>query len=62
MTDQSAPKYDDLNNRFPGDFRAGEIVLYSYGGSELEISGMTAVVNIYLRFRTQHFIRQSYVL
>ena len=47
MTDQSAPKYDDLNNRYPGDFRAGDIVLYSYGGSELEISGLTAVVNIY---------------
>ena len=47
MSDQDAPKYDDLNNRYPGDFRAGEIVLYSYGGSELEISGLTAVVNIY---------------
>ena len=47
MADKAAPKYDDLNNRFPGDFRAGEIVLYSYGGSQLEISGLTAVVNIY---------------
>ena len=47
MSDKAAPKYDDLNNRFPGDFRSGEIVLYSYGGSELEISGLTAVVNIY---------------
>ena len=47
MADKAAPKYDDLNNRFPGDFRAGEIVLYSYGGSQLEISGMTAVVNVY---------------
>ena len=47
MSDQDAPKYDDLNNRYPGDFRAGEIVLYSYGGSQLEISGLTAVVNIY---------------
>ena len=47
MSDQGAPKYDDFFNRYPGDFRAGEIVLYSYGGSQLEISGMTAVVNIY---------------
>ena len=47
MSDKAAPKYDDLNNRFPGDFRSGEIVLYSYGGSEIEISGLTAVVNIY---------------
>ena len=47
MSDKAAPKYDDLNNRFPGDFRAGEIILYSYGGSQLEISGMTAVVNVY---------------
>ena len=47
MADKAAPKYDDLNNRYPGDFRAGEIVLYSYGGSQLEISGMTAVVNVY---------------
>ena len=47
MADKAAPKYDDLNNRFPGDFRAGEIILYSYGGSQLEISGMTAVVNVY---------------
>jgi len=47
MADKATPKYDDLNNRFPGDFRAGEIILYSYGGSQLEISGMTAVVNVY---------------
>ena len=47
MADKAAPKYDDLNNRYPGDFRAGEIILYSYGGSQLEISGMTAVVNVY---------------
>ena len=47
MSDEGAPKYDDFFNRYPGDFRAGEIVLYSYGGSQLEISGMTAVVNIY---------------
>ena len=47
MSDQGAPKYDDFFNRFPGDFRAGEIILYSYGGSQLEISGMTAVVNVY---------------
>ena len=24
------PKYDDLNNRYPGDFRSGEIILYGY--------------------------------
>ena len=47
MSDQGAPKYDDFYNRYPGDFRAGEIVLYSYGGSQLEISGLTAVINIY---------------
>ena len=47
MADKAAPKYDDLNNRYPGDFRAGEIILYSYGGSQLEISGMTAVLNVY---------------
>ena len=47
MADKAAPKYDDFFNRFPGDFRAGEIILYSYGGSQLEISGMTAVVNVY---------------
>jgi len=47
MSDEGAPKYDDFFNRYPGDFRAGEIVLYSYGGSQLEISGMTAVVNVY---------------
>ena len=41
------PKYDDLSPRYPGDFRTSEIILYSYGGSQLEISGLTAVVNIY---------------
>ena len=24
-----APKYDDLNNRYPGDFRSGEIILFN---------------------------------
>ena len=45
--DKSAPKYDDLNNRYPGDFRASEIILYSYGGVQFDISGLTSVVNVY---------------
>ena len=45
--DESAPKYDDLNNRYPGDFRASEILLYSYGGTQFDISGLTSVVNVY---------------
>ena len=45
--DKSAPKYDDLNNRYPGDFRASEIILYSYGGTQFDISGLTSVVNVY---------------
>jgi len=47
MANSSTPKYDDLNYRYPGDFRSSEIILYSYGGSQLEISGLTAIVNIY---------------
>lgn len=42
-----APKYDDLNNRYPGDFRSGEIILYGYSGTQFDISGLTAVVNVY---------------
>ena len=42
-----APKYDDLNNRYPGDFRSGEIILYGYNGTQFDISGLTAVVNVY---------------
>ena len=45
--DKSAPKYDELNNRYPGDFRASEIILYSYGGTQFDISGLTSVVNVY---------------
>ena len=41
------PQYKDNNYRYPGDFRAKEILLYSYGGSILDISELTAVVNIY---------------
>ena len=41
------PKYDDKSPRYPGDFRNSEIILYSYGGSQLDITGLTAVVNIY---------------
>ena len=41
------PKYDDVSPRYPGDFRTSEIILYSYGGSQLDITGLTAVVNIY---------------
>ena len=44
---ESAPKYDDLNNRYPGDFRSGEIILYGYNGTQFDISGLTAVVNVY---------------
>jgi len=42
-----APKYNDFNNRYPGDFRSGEIILYGYNGSQFDISGLTAVVNVY---------------
>ena len=35
------------NNRYSGDFRTSEIILYSYNGSQLDITGLTAVVNIY---------------
>ena len=38
---QDAPKYDDLNNRYPGDFRSGEIILYGYNGTQFDISGLT---------------------
>ena len=41
------PKYNDNNYRYPGDFRAKEILLYSYGGNILDISELTAVLNIY---------------
>ena len=41
------PKYDDMTPRYPGDFRTSELILYSYGGSQLDITGLTAVVNIY---------------
>ena len=41
------PKYDDTTPRYPGDFRVKEIILYSYGGSQLDITGLTALVNIY---------------
>ena len=41
------PKYDDVSPRYPGDFRTSEIILYSYGGSQLDITGLSAVVNIY---------------
>lgn len=47
MSEQGSPKYDDFFYRYPGDFRSSEIILYSYGGAQLEISGLTAVVNIY---------------
>ena len=47
MSTESAPKYDDLNNRYPGDFRSGEIILYGYNGTQFDISGLTAVVNVY---------------
>ena len=34
---QDAPKYNDLNNRYPGDFRSGEIILYGYNGTQFDI-------------------------
>ena len=47
MPENDLPKYDDMTPRYPGDFRTSEIILYSYGGSQLEITGLTAIVNIY---------------
>jgi hypothetical protein len=47
MSEKGNPKYDDFFYRYPGDFRSSEIILYSYGGSQLEISGLTGVVNLY---------------
>ena len=47
MPEKDVPKYDDTTPRYPGDFRVKEIVLYSYGGSQLDITGLTALVNIY---------------
>ena len=47
MSTNDAPKYNDLNNRYPGDFRAGDIILYGYNGTQFDISGLTAVVNVY---------------
>ena len=47
MPKPGMPKYDDKTPRYPGDFRTSEIILYSYGGSQLDITGLTAVVNIY---------------
>ena len=45
--EKDIPKYDDIMPRYPGDFRIGEILLYSYGGSQLDISGLTTLINIY---------------
>ena len=47
MPKPGMPKYDDVSPRYPGDFRTSEIILYSYGGSQLDITGLTAVVNLY---------------
>jgi len=41
------PSYSDNDYRNPGDFRADRILLYNYGGSILDISNNTAVINIY---------------
>src|SRR6056300_743338 len=41
------PQYSDNHYRHPGDFRADRIYLYNYGGSILDISNSTAVINIY---------------
>ena len=45
MPENDLPKYDDMTPRYPGDFRTSEIILYSYGGSQLEITGLTALLN-----------------
>jgi len=47
MPEKDMPKYDDNTPRYPGDFRLSEIILYSYGGAQLEITGLTGVINIY---------------
>ena len=47
MPEKDMPKYDDITPRYPGDYRVKEIVLYSYGGSQLDITGLTALINIY---------------
>lgn len=47
MPEQDKPKYDDLDYRFPGDFRISDVILYSYGGSQLDITNITGVINIY---------------
>jgi len=47
MPEKDMPKYDDNTPRYPGDFRLSEIILYSYGGAQLDITGLTGVINIY---------------
>ena len=42
-----SPKYDDFNNRYPGDFRIKDITLYNYGGQTVDITGVTSIINIY---------------
>ena len=36
-----------IQQQIPNDFRVKEIVLYGYNGSQLDITGLTALVNIY---------------
>ena len=47
MAVNDKPKYSDYDYRYPGDFRSKDIILYNYGGSALDISKVTAVVNLY---------------
>ena len=62
MSTNDAPKYDDLNNRYPGDFRAGDIILYGYNGTQFDISGLTAVVNVYQNLDSPFFQATFYSL
>ncbi|MGA1048660.1 MAG: hypothetical protein ACO3UU_11670, partial [Minisyncoccia bacterium] len=47
MAVNDKPKYNDYDYRYPGDFRSKDIILYNYGGTALDISKVTAVVNLY---------------
>ena len=47
MAVNDQPKYSDNNYRFPGDFRSKDIILYNYGGNAIDISKVTALINIY---------------
>ena len=40
-------KYGDTTGRYNGDFRIKDIFLYNYAGAKLDISNITAVINLY---------------